>query len=448
MSSIKNSNAQAILDAYHRRDFNALSQMNLETPIDSDGNTIVHVMAKALDKQGFEELKKDNPNCLSYDVINKQNNKTSDAPIHSALRTVYSNNSSGHAFITYLIDELGAKPNIPNRDGWIISITPNSKNNMSSDTKNQQAMSRSMNQQSLQQSSISKSNSGLLNDDVMKTIREATKSGNFNLGESGNGSAGCSSGNTSSNTASSNSSSVINFIQKLTDHYTAKQVGGFSGTRTVKGVLSDFEYNSNSITEDGENDSFSNIRNRKKLMTDFESLMNFDRVKLDPKAMEAYKDILEKIKKVLNITDDETARLYRSALKITLTRQNPELRKRENDAIKIKEMEKILENEAKAKKMLNEIDIEEIKKYMNEQREKAIANAQTKRTFRGQENNTTSDENSDSKPKKPARREPVSETSEEKPKEKKSKPTTSAKGKKVAENGYLMSEEIIFSPHY
>jgi len=48
--------------------------------------------------------------------------------------------------------------------------------------------------------------------------------------------------------------------------------------------------------------------------------------------------------------DEQTAKLYRSAIKITIGKENPELRKMENDELRVKEMEKIIDDKKKIKR--------------------------------------------------------------------------------------------------
>jgi len=48
--------------------------------------------------------------------------------------------------------------------------------------------------------------------------------------------------------------------------------------------------------------------------------------------------------------DEDTAKIYRLALKIDVRNKNPELKKRENDALQVQEIEKITETKGKLKK--------------------------------------------------------------------------------------------------
>jgi len=142
--------------------------------------------------------------------------------------------------------------------------------------------------------------------------------------------------------------------------------------------------------------------------------------------------------------DEETAKDYRSALKINLENSNPELKKRINDSLKIKEMEQYFESKDKLKAALKKIDMDEIHKIMSERkefsehrREEAKKRQSEKKKVRHEKRKSdTSSETPNSSP--------TSATSPETPKTK----TVRAKKSKTAENGYLKSDEIIFSSDY
>jgi len=230
------------------------------------------------------------------------------------------------------------------------------------------------------------------------------------------------------------------FIKKLTEYYVVKckQTGGYSGKRKIKNYFSDAE----NFPESGSNDSFISNK-RKQLMENFSNyLTSQDRPRRDPKITEAYNALVKKIMELLDV-DEDTAKIYRLALKIDVRNKNPELKKRENDALQVQEIEKITETKGKLKKVLDTIDIEGLKKNLIERREQR----EKEQKERGE--------------KKGERKPPVVEadTTEEKPKEeklkeekpkkktKKASKATNAKSR-VAPNGYLESDEIIFSPNY
>lgn len=164
----------------------------------------------------------------------------------------------------------------------------------------------------------------------------------------------------------------------------------------------------------------------------------------DEKVDEIYRSFLKKIIELLGV-DEETAKFYRSAIKINLENSNPELKKRVNDALKVKEMEPLFESKSKLKAVLDKIDMNQIKKQMSEKKEEGErrrAEAQKRReekqkNFSGKKtNNTTSSSEKTTTSNSMT-------TSTEPPKTK-----GRAKKAKVSENGYLKSDEIIFSSEY
>ena len=334
-----------ILSLYNNRDFANLSKQDLSTPVDSEGNTIIHVIAQKLDKNAIESLLRENPNSLSYSIINKSNNNL-DLPIHLAMKTIEQTKRDQDDFITFLIEKCGANPNVPNKDGLTIKKV-----------------------------------------DEVKIVDIADDFAEVRA--------------------------ILDTVFKTT----VPAVGGYSGRRFIKNKLADFS--DDILTESGSNDYFSKPHQSKLSFQD-DYLFNSDRVKSDPKVTEAYNAILKRIMEVLNV-DEETAKLYRIYLKRQVGNANPELRKRVNDALKIKEIEKILgDNEKTAKKELKKISkesIEELRKWMHEH----------------QLTRTVTTDTPEKKPKKTLKK-------AEKPK-KKSK-------KIVSENGYLHSSELLFSPDY
>lgn len=151
----------------------------------------------------------------------------------------------------------------------------------------------------------------------------------------------------------------------------------------------------------------------------------------DAKVDEIYRNFLQQLMDKLGI-NEETARTYRSAIKILIERDSPELKGFENDALKVKKMEEIFGDDKQFKALIKRVEVElpEIKKFMEERRkeaEKRKKEWEERRKSQGKHAPRTSSD-------KPA----TSETPKEKPKRK----TKS----KVGEAGYLESDEVIFSP--
>ena len=117
-----------ILEAYKNRDFNTLANSDLRQVVNNQGDTIIHVIAKKLDRNGFEHIKKINPRAFSYEVINAPN-KNFQTPVHLALETI-NRKGIGDDFIEYMSGELGARLDIPdNKDQIIVKDTPKSPSN-------------------------------------------------------------------------------------------------------------------------------------------------------------------------------------------------------------------------------------------------------------------------------------------------------------------------------
>lgn len=124
-----------IISLYEQKNFKSLAGIYLGMPIDSYGNTIVHIMAKNLDKDAFQEILKYNNTAFNYSIINKPNKKN-EFPLHVALESTEKNDISNYEFIKYMIDILGANPEIPDNKNRIIVINNDNKN----DTHNQFSM--------------------------------------------------------------------------------------------------------------------------------------------------------------------------------------------------------------------------------------------------------------------------------------------------------------------
>lgn len=168
----------------------------------------------------------------------------------------------------------------------------------------------------------------------------------------------------------------------------------------------------------------------------------------DEKTDELYRSFIKKIQDLLDV-DEDTARLYRSIIKINIVKLNPELRGRENDTLKVKEMEKILENKNKLKSYLDKIDIEATRREMKERQEEGEKRRAERNAKRGNKNNreapkTETDvqtSETESTGRKTRRKKNDDLTTDTTNIEKKSK-----KQSRVVDNGYLQSDEFLISP--
>lgn len=209
-----------LINLYSNRDFGSISKNNLNTTVDFNGNTIVHIMAENLDKTGFEALRNINSNLFGPDVINKRN-KNNQTPIHLAMDRIHDNNNKdGYDFISYMIDTLGANPDVPdNNNRVIVSDTDKEKNRRSIYMKDMNVMYDQ------------------LNENVKESIRNLKE-----LTKSYNPSSMINSSTVDSkivNNASSGSKTNIDFLEKLANAYAGKQKGGYVGQRIIRGGYSD-----------------------------------------------------------------------------------------------------------------------------------------------------------------------------------------------------------------
>ena len=525
---------------YLNRDFKLLSQKNLEQIVDNDGNTIIHIIAKNLDRDAFDEIKKYNQNAIKYSIINKSNKKMQ-YPIHLALKSIKKRNQQDHAFIEYMINVLGANPKIPNVNNHIIVSENDDKDD-----------------KSLLDLKYKIDN---LNKTVINNIKKLTM-----LIDEKNV-------DTDQKIPDVNQNDyIINFIKDITNYYKKMRgnlLGGFNGKRKIKNYYGDYE---NKLSSD--NDSFvvssknkllkkhySNTNEREitgghkqlfddrmvdKSMDEYEKIMreeeeyrkedeklrnerliggdndelrkkhldirdkmkemerhrmelyggkknkhidkkmddikfgseinsdifddsdddfkmsdmsnneDYEDVDIIPdgtssdlgggrqhrekteeekKIDETYRTFIKQIMDNLDV-DEETARLYRSALKINIEKTNPELKRRENDALKVKEMENVIKDKKKLQTALKKINIEEIKKHMEQKKEEGERRREEFKKIREEKEKNRSDvASSEGTPKKYKN----TESDEKKPKKTKTR---------QSESGYINSEDIILSSEY
>jgi hypothetical protein len=481
------------LDLYKNRDFQKLSKCNLKTPIDKNGNTIVHLMAKNLDKEAFERIYDYNQYAFDSDVINCINNNSK-----TPLQLVYESNGTNlNEMINYLIDSLGADPDICASDNFVIISDKENRGLLYMNEKYDK-----------------------LNQNIMENIRklsEMVKNSDI--------------------VSSQKNSDKITFLRKLIEKY--NQMGSYQGRRTIQDSDRSSNYMKNDayiradvvknkpetdsdivnnysgdrryqnetsrdmnqrLIESGNADSNNidsnnytatldqtdaNVRKgdslwyddvisrderpldkfrggRRKYTSDYDtsdsiSLFPQDRETSDsdwyddyeqsrqrnPETDELYRSFIKRIMDLLNV-DEEAARFYRAALKMDLTLRKPELAKRVNDPEKVRELEKLMKDKETLKKAIDKLDENLIRKTMKEREEAAIkrreeaANKKKKRPRK--RSNKSSEMKSETSVTTPAT--PATPIVEE-------KKTRKRKTKDVAvEGGYLRSEEIIFSSDY
>lgn len=178
-----------------------------------------------------------------------------------------------------------------------------------------------------------------------------------------------------------------------------------------------------------------------------------------------YKEFLDKIVKLMGIKDkdeaESEAKKYRSLIKLDLEIKRPALQGRQNDEKKMEEMKKImdkLETKKDFDAYIKNIDTERIRKHMDErkaesdkrraEKNKDIDKNSDRKGKKGDtttdtDNNTSDEMTSEAKEKKSKKSkskmaEITSESEDEN--EKVSKPRS-----RIAEQGYLLSEDLLFS---
>lgn len=225
------------------------------------------------------------------------------------------------------------------------------------------------------------------------------------------------------------------FFKALVVHYTTNIHGGYNGKRQIKTkfVNSKLKSDDDLLSEHGYNDSFVKHNLNDQLRSDsIEEKTQHSRISYKNKeASDLYKTILNEIENVLGV-DTETAKLYRLALKIYVTNNDPELKKRKNDLLKMQKIKELITTKKDLKKIVDSMDIEKIKNYMEERKK------ENESKFRNRNAMTTSEKTTSEKTKKNNPNVKVSEQSTENKKNK--------KNKKNETGGYLQSSEIIFSP--
>ncbi|ANB50509.1 hypothetical protein [Powai lake megavirus] len=499
------------LNLYLNKQYDKLANSNLKQPIDQDGNTVLHVIASNLDKQAFENIRKNNPNAINHSTINIPN-KNSELPIHKAMESVKKNNSN-HEFITYMIDNLGANPNIPDINNRII-ITNRNSNKSYSDDKIKQLNNDAVNnfrkftemaetklgeisptiKRKLNDMGISSNNFSKLAEDAQNKLSQIMpdlkKSSNITYNMSKNSRQNGGRNETDkqnveaiknlnryylNNRQKSTNSFVAKNKNKLINQYNNNQsqfnnqiinnklVGGYNNNifQNKQQTIGDRirNYNNNlfggaSIFDDSDDDDLifnkkdnsdsSEIEFDNKEIKRYRDMISNQSRPRNVKVDETYKSFVKKIMDLLGV-DEETARLYRSAIKIEIENKNPELKRRENDELKVKEMEKMFASKKILQKAIDDIDMDKIKKTMQERkanweaRSEEIRKAreerskQNKNKKRSNNQTTTSDETSSDN----------MSTSIEVPKKLNKNRKTS-----VVENGYVQSDEVILSSEY
>lgn len=474
-----------ILKLYQQRDWEKLARMDLGQPVDAEGDTIVHIIAKNLDWEALKHIFNCDTRCFTHSVMNKPN-KESDRPIHKALQAIEKSGSKDYSMIDFMIRKLDADPTLPGAGDLVIvsekseEKEPEGKETGVGDVAKRiqrQKATTAPNKPSVSASSSASSSScpieflkelieeyerwtkstkSIKSTKSTKSIKSTGSIGsmqkggnkqfykgqrtikspspsNFNMSdwftESGTDNIVSDKDLTSHKKHSPHSPHSI--PHPIVDDHNQTKIGGvgefeadfsvdnselsdmgtinlFSdndikstsntkiggkkkkGIKSVKSVKltggkknkhkkvlkeseseSASESSGSDMIESGKNDTFITKHNTKMISNYQQYLTSQDRVKWDPKAIEKYNEVLEVIKKYIDNEFD--AKTYRSAIKIYITRQDPEKYKGpEGDSLKIDAVKKLIDtikNKKQFDKLIDDIkqagiDIKKVEQFM------------------------------------------------------------------------------------
>lgn len=390
MSIQKNSDHKTIYNLYHNRNFYDLSKMNLGTLLDDARNTILHVMAKSCDQDAFEEIIKFNPMAINNENINLQN-INGNTPILLAYFSIRNSNIGDYNFLEYLIDNFEVDMSIRNNNDEVLERKYKTKSTAILDAMKQIAQQ----------------------DKIYNKSAECATSAHIIMPNESH---------------SISDESKLMFIDKLINYYipNSQMTGG-----------KHHDYDDDDDDDDSEYD-FEEYRKK----NDFEKLFDMNRHRFEKDKIEIFNSLLDKLKDKYDL-NDEDARFYRTALKLYVIRKNPELRKYENEGIKLKEMQDIIEDKERGKKVLfEEINKEEIQKEMAKRKE----NYEKYHAHTQSDDNNTSDEVEKPIEKKSSKSKKEPKDDVEKPKKTK-KSSGGSKGKRYGYHNfeYQPDSEVISS---
>lgn len=447
--------------------------------MNQDGRNKIHNLAHDLNIKEMIELHKKNPSDFSK-LIN-QKDKDGNTPIHIALKKIIESGKNNYEIITHMIEKLGADPNIPNKNDEIVLHTYESdKYQIKSDSiKSIPSPPHPSKLPSYMPPKQNTSTSTQTEKQIDPELITFLKKLNTKYNQKG----GDHKEKIYSGRRIINGSSDNEFITKKSRNSVSEsefESGSGSASESASEIdLEIIQSSDRHLSESGRNDSFVIKSKRSFSAEDIPNRFidsNQDGGRRDPEITNRYNEILKKIMELLDL-DEKTAKDYRSLIKLYLESQHPELRGVANDALKIQEIEKIVADKEKLKSYWeNKVkpNMKELTKHIQERtqlseqrrkekiekkKQKRLEKKKEKKAQYSSDSTSTSDSASESdKPVKKTRskKDSVSSsasTSEEATKKTKSKKeekvSTTEKKKKAAkkkvENGYIRSDELIFS---
>lgn len=458
-----------LMKSYLRRDFEALAFSDLKKPININGDTIVHLLAKKLDRPGCELILSHNPKAFT-NAINKAN-KNLELPIHAALQ-----NARSGEFIDYMVSRLGASfhKGCPDKIKKYNDVVINNIKNLTKMAEGTEGTEgESMGHESNGNISFIKDIINYYNqmqDPHERNYRKNHQDGGYRRHTYKHDSfklpqheknryfndkfydkldseikhreknlvgGNCKFSDKNDNSMQFLTSNVHNlklkeeiirntrlsgnnkdpllrererklnelrnqFVNKRDDLFGGKQnlIGGDDNNENIGDDTPNLTEFDSPDEESKEGDTGSDAmfggkrkkgKDKKKAwdndlakywkpkgdlkwLADNDSYSTYSqdrphrRFRERTESDKLYASFVDKIKEFLD-KDDETAKLYRAAIKITLEEKYPELRGREHDKEKIDEMKKIIENKDKLEKFIKEIDMDKIKDIIKTKRE-------------------------------------------------------------------------------
>jgi hypothetical protein len=456
---------------YKTNNFKDLAKCDrcLKTPINREGDTILHLIAKDLNKPALELILNYNPDALRDDAINVQN-KNYETPLHKALDSTLNSNIKSHEFIDYLISK-GARENIPDKNQRIIE-TQEEKSPYNPEIDKLARLNEEVHESLDKISKFDKSdldnmvNKLGINKNIFSNIEQQIMPDNLSedIGPKVPETI-----NKAETTSAEKINKVIDMVKgfvnnlvkppqkgghetpmdivELTEYDDdeiqqarlkaeklrySRLIGGDSkhlreqqnvlnqkldmikqrgGKKTMDSITltdvgSDFftsdddderliydgygdenemdvnikkEYDrlenemgySDSSSSDKEENIDKNARVRHHLSESEDNFYSQERTvsKEQQQSNEIFRGFVKKIMDAIKV-DEETARQYRFALKMAVEKEHPELKGRQNDVLKVKEMEKIFTEPKTLKKKLDAVDITAVKKILKEAAER------------------------------------------------------------------------------
>jgi hypothetical protein len=464
-----------LIKLYQQRKIPDLCKSNLTSKLDSDGNTIFHIVAMNLDQDTLEKFHQLIPT-QTRDWINFVNH-LGESPLHKALDSIEKSNKKDDQIITYMIKTLGANPEIPDKQNRIIVPIAGEDEGLTSPTTSLHGRIMKLNDNVIKNIlDLSKMTStdvkSLAHDTTMLSSDLSDQLENL-FGKRSGSSSGPS--QTLPNKKSSistymgnDSSDKVEFIKSLIKLYNASNPqevpkemyggnfmedgenefdmhGGYKGKRKISAYMSD-------------NDDF--------VVSDPDNMLNMmamqDRPKVPQeiydKNNEIYKGIVQTIKDNLNI-DDETAKIVAAYLKIqvrgTIPKPTSDMQPGDIDRVKLDAVADIVKNKADLEKEYDKMtkdklfeEIKENRKKREKEREERKSKFATKTSPKKDSVEDKSDK-SDTSDKEAAEPPKKKRTTKKKAEESKAELSRISNAtRKIASTGYLYSDEMVFSPDY